>query len=126
VTTDRHREKPLSLRLGAERQRLDDFARTAGQPVRSVIAKAVTDYLDRHETTERGTIMADLETEKVTENYQPEPGQMDTRTFWIAYPSHVAGYGHTEDRISRATGRGKTRKAALADAGNTQTKEQDR
>jgi hypothetical protein len=67
------------------------------------------------QTTERGT-MPDLETEKVTENYQPEPGQMDTRTFWIAYPSHVAGYGHTEDRISRATGRGKTRKAALADA----------
>ena len=60
--------------------------------------------------------MSDLETEKVTENYQPEPGQMDTRTFWIAYPAHVAGDGHMSDRIARATGRGKTRKAALEDA----------
>jgi hypothetical protein len=32
-------------------------------------------------------------TEKVTENYQPRPGQMATRTFWAAYPPHVAGYG---------------------------------
>ena len=57
-----------------------------------------------------------METEKVTENYQPRPGQMDTRTFWIAYPAHVAGYGHMSDRIARAAGRGKTRKTALEDA----------
>ena len=117
---DRHREKPLSLRLGPERKRLESFARTTGQPVRRVISDAVTAWLDKNgttQTTERGTIMADLETEKVTENYQPEPGQMDTRTFWIAYPAHVAGYGHMGDRIARATGKGKTRKAALADAG---------
>lgn len=56
-------------------------------------------------------------TEKVTENYQPRPGQMDTRTFWIAYPAHVLTYGHMSDRIARAAGRGKTRKAALAAAG---------
>lgn len=45
---DRHREKPLSLRLGAERQRLEDFARTTGQPVRRVIADAVRAWLDQH------------------------------------------------------------------------------
>jgi hypothetical protein len=57
-----------------------------------------------------------LYAEKVTENYQPRPGQMDTRTFWIAYPPSVAAYGHTSDRISRAWGAGKTRKAARAAA----------
>jgi len=57
-----------------------------------------------------------LDTEKVTENYQPRPGDMATRTFWIAYPPHVAGYGRMGDRISRAWGSGRTRKAALADA----------
>ena len=31
---DRHREKPLSLRLGAERERLEHFARDTGRPVR--------------------------------------------------------------------------------------------
>ena len=46
--TDRHREKPLSLRLGPERQRLEDYARTAGQPVRRVIADAVKAWLDKH------------------------------------------------------------------------------
>lgn len=55
-------------------------------------------------------------TEKVAENYESRPGAMDTRTFWIAYPDHVAAYGHMEDRISRAAGRGRTRKAALANA----------
>ena len=45
---DRHREKPLSLRLGAERQRLEHFARTTGQPVRRVIADAVKAWLDQH------------------------------------------------------------------------------
>lgn len=58
----------------------------------------------------------ELHAEKVSENYQPRPGEMDTRTFWIAYPEHVAAYGHTSDRIARATGSGKTRKAALAAA----------
>ncbi len=57
-----------------------------------------------------------LHTEKVTQNYQPRPGEMATRTFWIAYPDHVAGYGHMSDRISRATGQGRTRREALAAA----------
>ena len=46
MTGDRHREKPLSLRLGAERQRLEDYARDTGQPVRRVIADAVKAWLD--------------------------------------------------------------------------------
>lgn len=46
--TDRHREKPLSLRLGAERQRLEDFARDTRQPVRRVITDAVRAWLDKH------------------------------------------------------------------------------
>lgn len=45
---DRHQEKPLSLRLGAERQRLEDYARDHGQPVRRVIADAVKAWLDQH------------------------------------------------------------------------------
>jgi hypothetical protein len=45
---DRHREKPLSLRLGAERQRLEDYARATGQPVRRVIAAAVKAFLDKN------------------------------------------------------------------------------
>lgn len=48
MTGDRHREKPLSLRLGAERQRLEDYARDTGQPVRRVIADAVRAWLDKH------------------------------------------------------------------------------
>lgn len=48
--SDRHREKPLSLRLGAERQRLEDYARDTGQPVRRVIADAVTAWLDQQES----------------------------------------------------------------------------
>ena len=48
---DRHREKPLSLRLGDQRQRLEDFARKTGQPVRRVITDAVTYWLGQHETT---------------------------------------------------------------------------
>jgi len=51
---DWHREKPLSLRLGAERQRLEDYARDTDQPVRRIIADAVRAWLDRHETTETG------------------------------------------------------------------------
>ncbi len=58
-----------------------------------------------------------MQTEPVKENYQPRPGQMATRTFWIAYPSHVAGYGRMSDRISQAAGRGATRREALGAAG---------
>ena len=58
----------------------------------------------------------ELTTEKVTENYQPRPGQMDTRTFWIAYPAHVAAYGAMSDRIARAYGSGSTRREALESA----------
>jgi len=52
MSGDRHREKPLSLRLGAERQRLEDYARTTGQPVRRVIADAVKAWLDRQERSD--------------------------------------------------------------------------
>lgn len=45
---DRHREKPLSLRLGADRERLEDYARDTGQPVRRVITDAVRAWLDKH------------------------------------------------------------------------------
>jgi hypothetical protein len=48
MTIDRHREKPLSLRLGADRQRLEDYARDHGQPVRRVIADAVKAFLDKN------------------------------------------------------------------------------
>lgn len=58
----------------------------------------------------------DFEAEQVSENYQPRPGQMDTRTFWIAYAPYVAGYGHREDRIARAIGTGESREEALANA----------
>ena len=52
MSGDRHREKPLSLRLGAERQRLEDYARDTDQPVRRVIADAVKAWLDRQERGE--------------------------------------------------------------------------
>lgn len=55
-------------------------------------------------------------TEYVSENYEPRPGEMDTRHYWIAYPDHVLAYGHVEDRISRAAGWGDTEEAALAHA----------
>jgi hypothetical protein len=48
--TDRHREKPLSLRLGDQRQRLEDFARDTHQPLRRIIADAVRHWLDKHAT----------------------------------------------------------------------------
>ena len=47
---DRHREKPLSLRLGPDRQRLEDFARDTRQPVRKVITDAVRAWLDKHDS----------------------------------------------------------------------------
>jgi hypothetical protein len=53
-----HREKPLSLRLPEDlRQRLEDFARATGQPVRKIIGDAVRAWLDRHapETTTQTT-----------------------------------------------------------------------
>lgn len=49
---DRHLEKPLSLRLGAERQRLEDYARDHDQPIRSVIKDAVKALLDNAENHE--------------------------------------------------------------------------
>lgn len=55
----------------------------------------------------------ELTTEHVSENYGTPGGNMGTRSFWIAYPDHVAAYGHASDRISRAWGSGPTRKAAL-------------
>ena len=45
---DRHTEKPLSIRLGADRQRLEDFAEQADQPVRRVITDAIRAWLDKH------------------------------------------------------------------------------
>ena len=51
MPTDRHREKPLSLRLGDQRERLEHFARRRGQPVRRVIADAVRHWLDEHDKT---------------------------------------------------------------------------
>lgn len=50
---DRHREKPLSLRLGPDRPRLETFARDAGKPVRRIATEAIREYLDKHapETT---------------------------------------------------------------------------
>ena len=58
----------------------------------------------------------ELLTEKVTEPYQSRPGQVENRTFWIAYPRHVADYGSVDDRISRALGVGDTRREALLKA----------
>lgn len=46
MTSDRHREKPISLRLGPDRQRLEEYARATGQPVRRVIIDAVRARLD--------------------------------------------------------------------------------
>jgi hypothetical protein len=53
--TDRHREKPLSLRLGPDRQRLEAYARDTGKPVRRVIADAVKAWLDKHARTTETT-----------------------------------------------------------------------
>lgn len=47
MSTDRHREKPLSLRLGAERQRVEDAAEQAGLAVRQWILAAVREKLNR-------------------------------------------------------------------------------
>ena len=45
---DRHTEKPLSLRLGAERQPVEDAAVRAGVPVRQWILSAVREKLACH------------------------------------------------------------------------------
>lgn len=52
-SADRHAEKPLSLRLGAERQRLEEYARRHGLRVRRVILDAVREKLDREEVQEQ-------------------------------------------------------------------------
>jgi len=57
-----------------------------------------------------------LVTEKVSQGIQIRPGVYGTDTFWIAYPPNVVAYGHEEDRISRAWGKGDLRREALAEA----------
>lgn len=48
-TADRHTETPLSLRLGAERDRTAAAAERLGVPVRRFILDAVREKLDREE-----------------------------------------------------------------------------
>ena len=60
-----------------------------------------------------------LTAEKITENVAWNNGThagVSTQTSWIAYPEHIGNYGRMSDRVSAATGRGKTRRAALAAA----------
>lgn len=99
--------------LGREEMTAKDGLLRPGEPVNKIISQAVAEKLDREDPEAKE---ADMTAEKVTENYQPRPGQMAARTYWIAYPGHVAAYGHQADRIARAAGTGRTRKAALADA----------
>lgn len=49
---DRHAEKPLSLRLGLLRARVEEYAKRHGLPVRRVIVDAVREKLDREEGTD--------------------------------------------------------------------------
>jgi hypothetical protein len=49
-TTDRHAETPLSLRLGAERERTTAAAERLGVPVRRYILDAVRERLERDES----------------------------------------------------------------------------
>lgn len=44
---DRHREKPLSLRLGAEREWVEEHAARTGMPVRQVILTAIREKKER-------------------------------------------------------------------------------
>ena len=44
---DRHAEKPLSLRMGAERLRVEDAAKREGIPVRQWILAAIREKLAR-------------------------------------------------------------------------------
>lgn len=57
-----------------------------------------------------------LLTEQVSEAREVRPGVVENRTFWIAYPAHVAVYGSMDDRIFRARGVGDTEEEALRDA----------
>ena len=103
----------------AERDRAIRAAREAGVNIRQIALKSGISRTTIYKVlppSEREREMNELVTEKVSENYQPRPGEMSTRQFWIAYPAHVSAYGHASDRIARAAGRGKTKKAALADA----------
>ncbi len=90
-------------------------AEEEGTDVSAVLRRALAEWVDRKKETQKMT--TDLYVEKVTQNYQPHPGQMATRTFWITYPAHVAGYARMSDRISRATSQGRTRRDAIAAAG---------
>jgi hypothetical protein len=49
-TADRHAETPLSLRLGAERDRVTAAAGQLGVPVRRYILDAVRERLEREES----------------------------------------------------------------------------
>jgi hypothetical protein len=55
-------------------------------------------------------------TERVSELRSTGHGEYNRVYFWIAYPDHVAAYGHESDRIARARGVGDTKKEALANA----------
>jgi hypothetical protein len=108
--TDRHVKQSFTVRPPADvRDRLDARIAATGAKRNTFISDAIAEKLEREQ-------QMSLVTEKVSENYQPRPGEMGTRSFWIAYPAHVSAYGHASDRIARATGRGETKKAALADA----------
>ena len=78
------------------------------------IAGAVRDFAVI--AAKAGTIIITLDTEEVTENYQPAPGRMDSRRVWYAYRPHVAGYGHVADRAAMVLGRGATEEDAIWDA----------
>jgi len=69
---DRHLEKPLSLRLGAERQRLEDYARDTGQPVRRVIADAVRAWLDGHASPLQDAAEAQAANREITAGLKAE------------------------------------------------------
>jgi hypothetical protein len=109
-------------------QGIAEFLPASPDELRAVMLRLVPDgdYSDVHSVTEflvmimatagRGRKQRGMQTEKVSENYQPAPGVMDTRTYWIAYPDHVAVYGRQEDRISRAAGTGATEAEALENA----------
>ena len=57
-----------------------------------------------------------LITEHVEQPYNDGHGAVTLEHFWIAYPEHVRAYADTDDRISRAAGRGKLKRDAIASA----------
>jgi hypothetical protein len=73
----------------------------------------MTNSVSRFGTHDRGS---GLVTEKVSQGVEVRPGQYGTDTFWIAYPPSILAYGHEDDRISRAWGKGDLRREALAEA----------